>query len=400
MAPHPGHERPDRSGQHRSPAVQHPPSSAAHFSQHHRSGGPPRFSLARRKSGVQIPSPPPHRSERRRCRAGYPSSPTTGRSSRASGPSWWATWSTWPLPTSSHDDGQVQAEASAGPARPAPASIARFRPGQTTSRSWTRRAITPTPAIQPCGCLPHRRPPRPPGRTQRTRERMDTGVHTGLRTPDTWTLRRPHWTLDTGQAAAGSTTRASWTLPSIADRTPWAASTSASTRRSPHISPMTSSHRRMPSSTGLDPNGTPTSAPRASRPPPADRQRAWRAGGLDPVAGMSPRTNTGASSERRAAGPSAGRRTPRPAAARRPAQNTNLWRGQNRQRLHLQSSFASLVGRGHSLWPYRLVVRVPSNGPACQSTRMPADQPSKERRRDDRNADRSNHRAGSAGRPL
>jgi hypothetical protein len=57
--PHPGHERADRSGHQRSPAVRHPPSSPG------RVGHPPqvatttRHFLARRKPGVQIPSPPP-----------------------------------------------------------------------------------------------------------------------------------------------------------------------------------------------------------------------------------------------------------------------------------------------------------------------------------------------------
>jgi hypothetical protein len=46
-----------------------------------------------------------------------------------------------------HDDGQVQTRASAGPAAPAPASSTRLRLSQTTSRAWTQRATTPTPAI-------------------------------------------------------------------------------------------------------------------------------------------------------------------------------------------------------------------------------------------------------------
>ena len=57
--PHRGHIPPERQGQHRSPAGGQRPSSAALFSQHRRSSRPPRFSLARRKPGVQIPSPPP-----------------------------------------------------------------------------------------------------------------------------------------------------------------------------------------------------------------------------------------------------------------------------------------------------------------------------------------------------
>src|SRR5829696_4903482 len=42
---------------------------------------------------------------------------------------------------------KVQTDASAGPAPPAPASSTRLRLRQTTSRSWTQRATTPTPAI-------------------------------------------------------------------------------------------------------------------------------------------------------------------------------------------------------------------------------------------------------------
>jgi hypothetical protein len=81
------------------------------------------------------------------------------------------------------------------PARPVPAPSARLRLGQTTSHSFRWQATTPTPAIPACGCLPHRRGPRPHfGRTQRTRTRTDTG----RRTLDTWTLGRPHRTLDTG----------------------------------------------------------------------------------------------------------------------------------------------------------------------------------------------------------
>ena len=116
-------------------------------------------------------------------------------------------------PTTSHDDGQVQTDASAGPAPPAPASSTRLRLRQTTSRAWTQRATTPTRPSQPYGCLPHRRAPGPHvGRTQRTRQRTNTGrphrtPDTGRRTADTWTLRRPHRTLDIGPVD-----RQAWTL--------------------------------------------------------------------------------------------------------------------------------------------------------------------------------------------
>jgi hypothetical protein len=105
-------------------------------------------------------------------------------------------------PTTSHDDGQVQTDTSAGPAQPAPASSARLRLGQTTSRSWTQRATTPTPAI------PAVRRPAPPPRcmTSLRPDTADAGTH-GHRTADTWTLRRPHRTLDTGRLD-----RHAWTL--------------------------------------------------------------------------------------------------------------------------------------------------------------------------------------------
>jgi hypothetical protein len=79
----------------------------------------------------------------------------------------------------------------------------------------SRRPRRPRPS-QPYGCLPHRRAPGPHfGRTQRTRQRTNTGRRhrtpdTGQRTPDsahrtadTWTLRRPHRTPDTGHPDAG-----------------------------------------------------------------------------------------------------------------------------------------------------------------------------------------------------
>jgi hypothetical protein len=116
-------------------------------------------------------------------------------------------------PTTSPDDGQVQTDASAGPAPPAPASSTRLRLRQTTSRAWTQRATTPTPAI------PAVRLPAPPPRS-RTSLRPDTadaathkhrtptpGADTGRRTADTWTLRRPHRTLDIGPVD-----RPAWTL--------------------------------------------------------------------------------------------------------------------------------------------------------------------------------------------
>jgi hypothetical protein len=167
-------------------------------------------SPARKAHSDQRLGPGPHTmtTERSRHLATHPGSSTNGRSSRASGLSWSATRSTLPVPITSHDDGRVQADASTGPARPAPASIAWFRLGQMTSRSWTRRATTPTPAI------PAIRPaPPPPSTTSLQADTADAGTH-GHRTPtldtgppDTWTLRRPHQTLGTGRVD-----RHAWTL--------------------------------------------------------------------------------------------------------------------------------------------------------------------------------------------
>jgi hypothetical protein len=61
--PHRGHIRPERQGRHRSPARDQRPSSAALSSSLQSASQvvtPPRFSLARRKPEVQIPSPSPH----------------------------------------------------------------------------------------------------------------------------------------------------------------------------------------------------------------------------------------------------------------------------------------------------------------------------------------------------
>jgi hypothetical protein len=112
-----------------------------------------------------------------------------------------ATRSTDHCSTPSRGDGQVQANASAGPAglrQPrSPGSDSGSR-GAGRGHSGRLRARP----SQPCGYLPtaspHRLPPRPPGRTQRTRERTDTGHPPLDWTPDGGhrTLRRPHRTPD------------------------------------------------------------------------------------------------------------------------------------------------------------------------------------------------------------
>jgi hypothetical protein len=64
LGPYPGHERPDRGGQHRTPAVRHFPSTSRTRGQDRTSPRPPRFSLARRKSSGP-------RSALGRCRNGH-----------------------------------------------------------------------------------------------------------------------------------------------------------------------------------------------------------------------------------------------------------------------------------------------------------------------------------------
>src|SRR5512132_4126261 len=136
-----------------------------------------------------------------------PPAPTNERSSRAPGLSWSATRSSWPLPTTSHDDGQVQTDASAGPAPPASASSTRLRLRQTTSRAWTQRATTPTPAIPPV-----RRPAPPPrSRTSLRPDTADAATHkhrtptpdTGQLTPDSGHLDAQTPAPDTGHRPRG-----------------------------------------------------------------------------------------------------------------------------------------------------------------------------------------------------
>ena len=143
----------------------------------------------------QATRPWPHMmtTERSRHLAAHLGSPTNGRSARACGLSWSATRKPSHRPTTSHNDGRVQADASPGPARPA-----QPRSPVPTSRSWTRRASTPTPTIRATR-LPA--PPTPSTTSPRS-DTADAGTH-GHRTPtpDTGrrTLRCPHRTLDTGR---------------------------------------------------------------------------------------------------------------------------------------------------------------------------------------------------------
>src|SRR5512133_4116458 len=90
------------------------------------------------------------------------------------------------------DDGQIQTDASAGPA-PAPASSTRRRLRQRTSRAWTQRATTPTPAIPAI-----RRP------AHAALQDLTSAGHSGhgnTQTPDAHTGRR-HRTPDSGHLDA------------------------------------------------------------------------------------------------------------------------------------------------------------------------------------------------------
>ena len=163
-------------------------------------------------------SPAACRSACRRRRARCAPAPTNERSSRAPGLSWSATRSSWPLPN--------HLPTTTARSKPTP-RLAQHHLRQLRARgsdSGRRRAghgrsgrpRRPRPS-QPYGCLPHRRAPGPHfGRTQRTRQRTNTGrphrtptpdADTGRRTADTWTLRRPHRTLDIGPVD-----RQAWTL--------------------------------------------------------------------------------------------------------------------------------------------------------------------------------------------
>jgi hypothetical protein len=73
---------------------------------------------------------------------------------------------------------------------------------QTTSRAWTQRATTPTPAISAVRRPAHRRAPGPHfGRTQRTRQRTDTGRR--HRAPDSGHLDAQTPAPDTGHRSRG-----------------------------------------------------------------------------------------------------------------------------------------------------------------------------------------------------
>ena len=103
-------------------------------------------------------------------------------------------------PTTTQDDGQVQADASTGPsaspARPAPGSDS----GRRGGHGHGGRPRRPQPS-QPYAGLPT-----PHSTTSPRSDTADAGTH-GHQTPDTRTLRRPHRTPDTGHVD-----RHAWTL--------------------------------------------------------------------------------------------------------------------------------------------------------------------------------------------
>ena len=159
-----------------------------------------------------LPSDPPAacRSACRRRRARCAPAPTNESSSRAPGLPGRPRGRAGHCPTTSHDDGQGPNRRLGWPST-ACASFEHEAPTQADDEpGLDAAATTPTPAI------PAVRLPAPPPRS-RTSLRPDTadaathkhrtptpGAHTGRRTADTWTLRRPHRTLDIGPVGQAS----------------------------------------------------------------------------------------------------------------------------------------------------------------------------------------------------
>jgi hypothetical protein len=97
-------------------------------------------SAAQRLSEASRPRPRPHTMTTQR---GHHQLPSDGRSSRASSLS----RSAWPSANHLPRRRPSPSRPFAGPARPAPASSARLQPRADDAPSWTWRATTPTPAI-------------------------------------------------------------------------------------------------------------------------------------------------------------------------------------------------------------------------------------------------------------
>ena len=126
--------------------------------------------------------------------------PTNERSSRAPGLSWSATRSSWPRPTTSHHDGQVHTDASAGPAPPAPGSSARLpthaddEPGMDAAGDHA----DPGHPSHTAACPP------PPSRTSLRPDTAHAARHRH-RTPDSGHLDAQTPAPDTGQRSRGQT---------------------------------------------------------------------------------------------------------------------------------------------------------------------------------------------------
>jgi hypothetical protein len=120
-----------------------------------------------------------------------------------------ATRSPWPLPNHLPRRRPSPNRHLCWPSTARAASSARLRLGQTTSRSWTQRATTPTPAI------PAVRRPAPPPRcmTSLRPDTADAGTH-GHRTPDSGHLDAQTPAPDTGHRSLGQARvdRHAWTL--------------------------------------------------------------------------------------------------------------------------------------------------------------------------------------------
>jgi hypothetical protein len=124
----------------------------------------------------------------------------TGDPPRASSLSWSATRSIWPLPNHFHDDGQVQADAAAGPST-AYASFERQAPTRADDQPVmdTVQATTPTPAVLAVWLLAaSAHLTNSPGSDTADAERPDSG----RRMPN-WTPDAGHRTPDAGQRTPG-----------------------------------------------------------------------------------------------------------------------------------------------------------------------------------------------------
>jgi hypothetical protein len=106
------------------------------------------------------------------------------------------------------DDGQVQPTPRLAQQRLRQLRAPGSNVGQRTSRAWTQRATTPTLAIPAVRRPAHAALQDLTSAGHSARGNAQTpDADTGRRTADTWTLRRPHRTLDSGPVD-----RQAWTL--------------------------------------------------------------------------------------------------------------------------------------------------------------------------------------------